>query len=344
MAILSVVSWLQFAKSVVKEIIYKRGDDSKTKIESEWELYNKSDLSGIDSAVTYYTTGEILSVQVIKGKAEWLFYKSVGDGDTLADYEGTNNYTSEELEKIAHTALSAQKEIEDKGIKFALMVAPNKENVYSEYMPEIYSHATESSTDVLINFIQEKGVNIVSPKEGLLDKHLERELYFRYDTHWNQLGAYMAVRDTLLSWDIVVPELSDRIVTEKGLKGNYHYGAEADLAEMAGLREVFSDEIEYEVEGTVLVDWMAYELEQNSGEVSYFHNEQAKCNAKVLLIGDSFRSAMIPSLNEQFTDVYVVHRWKYTQGIVDHISPEYMIVEYAERYSKDISEINLFVK
>lgn len=306
------------------------------------QLYNKSDLSGIDAAVTYYATGEILSVQVIKGKDGWLFYKSVGDGDTLADYEGTNRQAAEELEEIANTVLMTQKEIEDKGIEFVIMVAPNKENIYAEYMPDIYSHAAESSTDIMIEYLQNKGVNIVSPKETLLNKHLDSELYFRYDTHWNQLGAYMAVRDTLLSWDIAVPELSNRVVTAKGLKGKYHYGAEADLAEMAGLREIFSDEIEYEVEGTVSVDWMVYELEQNSGEVSYFYNEQAKCNATVLLIGDSFRSAMIPSLNEQFTDVYVVHRWKYTQGIVDSISPEYMIVEYVERYSDDMRGIDAF--
>lgn len=342
--ILSIVSWLQFAKSIAKAVIYGTWDSVKNGNEIEWELYNKSELSAVDSAVTYYATGEILSSQVIKGKEDWLFYKITWDGNTIADYEGTNRYTSEELEQMAKTALATQKEFENKGIKFAVMVVPNKENVYFEYMPEIYSHAAESSTDIMIDYLQEKGVNIVSPKDALLDKHLESELYFRYDTHWNQQGAYIGTGEVLSAWDIVIPDLSDRVVTAKKLKGNYYYGAEDDLAEMAGLKAVFSDEIDYEVENTVPVDWMKYELEQNRGEISYFYNEQAKCNSKILLIGDSFRIAMVPSLNEQFSDVYVVHRWKYIEGMIDSIRPEYMIIEYAERYSKDIGKIDQFIK
>ena len=309
-------------------------------IDSNWTVFQDRYLNRIDIWGTYYAIGEITSVQVAGGTNNWLFYKTNVDGDPIADYEGTNRYSQWEMEAIADSALAIQKKLESKNIKFALMVAPNKENVYAEYMPEMYSHSDVSSTDLLIEYIRKNGVNIISPKQELLDNHLDTQLYYCYDTHWNQLGAYIGVRDILLSWEIQMPELANRKITSKELNGNYHYCGEDDLAQMLGLRSVFNDEVEYEVLGTVPMNWPAFKEEQEAGEISYFHNKQAIQDASILLIGDSFRSSMVPSLREQFSDVYVVHRRSFKWNMVEDIMPEYLLVEYVERYSRNISDID----
>lgn len=313
-------------------------------IDSNWIVFEESYLSKIDSLVTYYATGEISSVQVVQGSDNWLFYKSKTDGDPIADYEGTNRYTQKEMHSIAQVALLTQNEIESRGIQFAILVAPNKENIYSEYMPNTYIHSEVSSTDLLIDYLVENGINVVSPKNELLENHMELQVYYSYDTHWNQLGAYIGVKDALAIWGIDMPELSDRTISSKSLKGNYHYCGEDDLAKMVGLRPVFDDEIEYEVDGTILMDWQSFQEEQTSNQVSHFTNHDAKNQGTILLVGDSFRSSMIPSLREEFAEVYVVHRSYYTLEMLDEINPDYLLVEYVERCSSGIVSIDELIK
>lgn len=319
-------------------------DKAVDRVGSKWSVYNKEEFSSVDTRLTYLCTGEISSVQVLSGKNKWLFYKTKTDGDPIGDYEGTNIQTPQEMDKIARTAISVQKRLEDRGIKFVILAAPNKESIYWENMPEKYVHAEKTRTDILVEYLLDKGVNVVSPKKDFLDAHLSTQLYYCYDTHWNQLGAYIAVRDTLAPWGISMPELSDRTFTSKPLQGHYHYHAQDDLSKMVGLREILTDETEYEIDGTVPMEWDAYEREQTTKVLSHFSNEKALNKASVLLVGDSFRSAMIPALREQFADVYVSFRDDYKPEILDEIHPDYLIAEYAERYTKSIGNINFLLE
>ena len=356
--ILSLLSWASFAKWVNFEaesyndagnsnlITYalNKLDSAIDKIDSVWSVYKKDKFSKIDNRVTYYCIGEISSVQVLQGNNKWLFYKSKSDGDPIADYEGTNCFTQEELQSMAKVALSTQNKIESEEINFALIVAPNKENIYAEYMPDNYNHSDQSRTDILIQYLQNYGVNVASPKNELLENHTQSQVYYSYDTHWNQLGAYIGVKDALAIWDINLPELSDRAITSGHLKENYHYCGEDDLARMVDLLSAFNDEIEYTVDDTILMDWESYEEEQNSGQVSYFKNPNADNKGVVFLVGDSFRSSMIPSLREEFTDVYVVHRSYYDPSMLNEIKPDYLLVEYVERYSNKIKQIDELIR
>lgn len=292
---------------------------------------------------TYYLTSDVSSPQVIMGKEKWLFYKTTLDGNPIADYEGTNRYSEGELNAVLKETLGVQNEIEGMGIRFAVVIPPNKENVYSEYMPDIYKHAEVSSTDILIDYLEERGVNIVSPKNAMLDKHLDMQLYYTYDTHWNQLGAYIGVKEILDKWGIPFPELSERKIFSSDLKDNYHYHAGDGLAGMAGLKSIFDDGVEYEVSGTKTMDWERYEKEQERGEVSHYVNDDAIVSGSVFIIGDSFRSSMLPALREAYCDVYVVHRFDYRRKMLEKIRPDYLIVEYVERYSREMKEISFLL-
>ncbi len=296
-------------------------------------------LSRFDSVFTYFALGEVISRQVLLGEENWLFYKSTSDGDSIADFEGTNRYSEDEMQAIINTAAQTQAIIENKGIRFTFMVAPNKENIYSEYMPDIYHHADVSSTDILIDRMIQNHVNIISPKEQLLENHLKHQLYYSYDTHWNQLGAYIGVKEVLASWGIDMPDLAEREIISKELKGNYHSSAGDDLAAMIGLRSIFDDEIEYEIAGTRSMDWTAFAAEEGNGTVSHYSDPNADVDGTILLVGDSFRTSMIPSLREIFSEVYVVQRSNYTPQLLDEIEPDYLIAEYVERYSNQIGQL-----
>lgn len=355
MLVFSLLCWILFVKQMATGTSQETDvspascidkiDCSLDNMEARWyeNMFEKSLLSKIDSVATYFMTGEIASSQVLKGSGPWLFYKSTSDGDPIGDYEGTSQYEESWMNETMEKVTNVQQALNERGINFTIMVAPNKENIYSEHMPDTYTQGESSRTDNLINCLKNGGISVVSPKEELLALHESQQLYYSYDTHWNQLGAYIGVKKALESWTIQLPELADREITETKLKGNYHYCGEDDLAKMAGLRFYFNDEIEYEVNGTQAMDWGQFQTQQEAQQVSHFTNPDAIIRGSVLLVGDSFRSSMIPSLREVFADVYVVHRSYYNASLLDEIQPNYLLAEYVERYSGDLNSIDSFI-
>ena len=105
-----------------------------------------------------------------------------------------------------------------------------KENVYAEYVPDTYTHNEPSRADCLVDYLKTNGINILTSKEELLLNHSDYQLYYSYDTHWNQLGAYIGVKNVLQSWGMKMPALRERTITSEKL--NYHYGGKDDIANM----------------------------------------------------------------------------------------------------------------
>lgn len=81
---------------------------------------------GIDNGIT------------IQGQKGWAFYDSakVPDGYTLIDYFGEVRFSEDELRQMASGVEKARQFYARRGIDYMIVVAPNKEAMYSEYMPE----------------------------------------------------------------------------------------------------------------------------------------------------------------------------------------------------------------
>ncbi len=296
----------------------------------KWSIFKESYYSKIDTIATYLATGEISSSEVIKGDGNWLFYSSTVNGDPVADYEGTNSYSQDEMEDIYQKTSSVQAAMEERGIQFVILIPPNKENIYSEYMPDTYVHSKVSRTDRLVDYLYEKGVSILSIKDELISLHDNYQLYYYYDTHWNQLGAYVGVQKTLEQFGIRMQSLDERSISCEEL--DYHVSAQDDLAQMFALRFMLDSEMEYTVDGTIQPDW--------DGELTEFHNPDASIQGTVLLVGDSYRIAMIPALMEQFSDVYALKNEDFEATMIDEFQPDYLIVECLERYSYWLESID----
>ena len=283
------------------------------------------------NSVLYRVSGICNSDQVIIGKDGWLFYSSKTDGDPIADYEGTNHYTDEQLDTAKNNILETQKSLEDSGIQFCLIVPPNKERVYSDSMPLKYNFAQESRTDVLLNYLQQNGAYAVNPKDEIIKFSNDYKTYYKQDTHWDELGGYIGTKCALDTFNLSVPELDESIV-EKDSKCN------SDLVGIASLDGVFESDYGLTTSRT-LHDIDDSKMDEKAP--SHFHNDKAEFDKTVLLIGDSFRKSMVPNLAYCFKDVYVIHRDNYEKEMLDNIAPDYLISEFVERYSDNIGTFKI---
>jgi len=111
-------------------------------------LFGRTKLIAFNTELTSLLTGGTYmeSTQVLKGKNDWLFYKTEMDGHPIWDYMGINHFTEQELATMAANLTQMRDYFEnERGIDFYITALPNKEVVYEEYMPDTIARVNEVS-------------------------------------------------------------------------------------------------------------------------------------------------------------------------------------------------------
>lgn len=146
----------------------------------------KNDLLGVGTTAMEYMTGSM----VIRGKDNWLFYNAEKQ-QSFNDYLCNNLYEEAELAEITKSYVRLQEKLKELGIELVVFYATNKEQIYPEYMPSsIVPVGTYSRTDQLVDYLRANtDIPTIYTKEALLKEKEGRQLFYKYDTHWNNLGG-----------------------------------------------------------------------------------------------------------------------------------------------------------
>ncbi|KWT93550.1 alginate O-acetyltransferase AlgX-related protein [Candidatus Magnetominusculus xianensis] len=175
--------------------------------------------------------------QVVFGHDDWLFLSAQR---VLDDYKGIKPFTPVELANIKHTLLERQRWLAQRGMKYYVIIAPNKETIYPEYLPDfIKKVGPKTRTDQLIEYMGDNApVTIIDLRDALLKAKQKGLLFHKTDTHWNYYGAFWAYRQIMKAMDFPGAEpmdISDFTLHKKDLKGG-------DLYKLLSLSDMFSDE------------------------------------------------------------------------------------------------------
>lgn len=297
-------------------------------------------MAKMDTMMTYALTGRIVSSQVLQGEDGWLFYKTTTDGDPIADYTGTNAYSEEEMAAILSQLLEVKEQLRQNKQMLIVFLPPNKESIYAQYMPDQYVQAAETRTDQLANYLSDGGIRVVNPKETLLSYRDDYQLYYKYDTHWNLLGSYLGICDLMESMEVEMTPLEQCEIEERMLADQDYSEASDDLAMLIGLRDLFfTDDTDPRVKGT-FVSFQNQVKDVNGLPYSVIINPNAHHTGKVLLLGDSFSSYMLSPLCTEFDSVaYGSIETEQGAEILADYAPDYVILEYVERYSEYLNEV-----
>jgi hypothetical protein len=132
------------------------------------------------------------------GRDGWYFYTNDRNLDI-----GLGNYqpSEEVLQKTTDVQQAVSDYYADKGVKYVLMMNPSKASVYTEYIGSGKYKTGDTVIDAMEKRLQERtNVSVVNTKNALLAERAEspeRLLYWKTDTHWNTLGAYVGYRAVL---------------------------------------------------------------------------------------------------------------------------------------------------
>lgn len=292
----------------------------------------------LNSEIDLFVFNRASNDSVVIGKDNWLFYKTQKEDNPIADYRGQNLYSDEELKKIADNCIKQRDYVEDHGGEFVIFIAPNKERVYSEYMPDFYGKPAENyRVKQVYDYLKENtDIRIVYPYQELMEAKEKTGyyLYYKTDTHWNSVGAYIGSVALLKELGIEMPSVySDEINIEAC------NNTAGDLANMLNLREQLAD-----IDGVYKVS--GYD-EHNTENVEYdytgmisYHSENADTR-RILILRDSFCVGMAPYIGSQFNDSYMFHRNYYTYQQYLDADPDIVVFQVVERYVDSLGTFSI---
>lgn len=293
----------------------------------------RSKLITLNSRISYQLFGEGSGATIV-GKDGWLFYnaENIGNGVSIGQYKGIEKFTDEELARAAESLEATQKWCEEHGCEFVLFIAPNKERVYGEYMPDeygTYRQGDACNTDQLVDYLRENtDIRVVWAYEDMLEYkegHPDEPMYYHLDTHWNYLGGYIGSRALLRELGIEIPS-----VDEMNPERVERHGTWGDLTNLMnlGASDLF-DDTDYVFPGYPTPGMQIISDDVN-GIVGYAAPGRDMRN--VVIYRDSFCNIMRYFLGEHFNTIRMIPKEYWDPSVLEENTPDVLVIELTERF------------
>lgn len=283
----------------------------------------RSQLVEWDGMVKYKLFRSPSDEQVIIGADDWMFFDA-----TLQDYAGVV-LEAEKINSIAEQLKEVCVFIENMGAKPLIMLVPNKNSVYEEYMPSRFGERAQvTNLSLLQEAMDAQGVPYVDAK-GLLREFKESdELYLHQDTHWNNTGARLVLNQIYEQFGVEEwHTLGDYTIEESH---------ESDLSQMLfPAREnlepqhIYEQAIEFSYIGRV----------RSMDDLTIRTQSQQGNGKSILVFRDSFGRAMIPYMAEIFDSCTFQRSTPYDLSGIEKNAYDYVLIEIVERNIADLEGI-----
>ena len=291
----------------------------------------------------FYILNESTTTQVLVGKNEgskestWLFYQENHDGNPIKEVQGVYDFTAEEVFQIEDAIDKNMEELAKRNIEVYYTFIPNKATLYKEKLPDnITIFDQDTRVDRLIKYLEDKNTkNIINLKNYLLEAKKNGQVYHKQDTHWNEFGAFVGYK-----------AISQIIAKDSKINYNFEVQfpeeklSDLDLIQMSGIKDILKD-VEPKVIYQEDVEFKGMVL-QTENEIAITECETAPVDKTIMIVGDSFRKAMIPYFAKNFKKVIFLHRCDYGPYMLDAYAPDIIVCQFLERYVNTLAEFKLY--
>jgi alginate O-acetyltransferase complex protein AlgJ len=278
------------------------------------------------------------------GREGWLFYANEWE---LEEYENAMPYRVQDLEKIRRIQEDRRIWLERQGIKLFILIAPDKETIYSEYLPpEIHKIGRDSRLDQVKDYLRsEPGIEFIDLRKDLLRPKPAQRLFHRTDTHWNDYGAFVGYATLMERIAQHFPAVRQPSIDEYTVSIAERKGG--DLADMLSLSDVIREKritlvpkftpraVDASRPYPDPVDTTVY-----PGREMVIKETNDPRLPKVLVFRDSFAWPLIPFMAESFQSSVFVWTSEFLPELIEREKPDLVIYEYVERYVNSLAREN----
>ncbi|NLT11417.1 MAG: hypothetical protein GXY06_03275 [Clostridiaceae bacterium] len=262
---------------------------------------------------------ESTSEMVIIGKEGWLFFQP-----TLDDYQHVNKLSDNDLYRINRILEIQEEYLSRQGVRMVFMVAPNKSSIYPEYMPDRFVCLdSKSDYERLREKLEYSQINVINLHEALSGRNVQ--VYHKFDTHWNNLGATICYGLMVEEMKKVNPSLnlvnyeSEPYVFEKNFDG--------DLSKMLyPSMGILDDQAVFDIAG----EFRTVRPMRSPEDLLIQTNNESGQPIEVLMFRDSFANALIPFLSGSINAITYSRAVPYDYALLTE-ETDIVFVEIAER-------------
>jgi hypothetical protein len=272
-------------------------------------------------------------------KGGWFVYNGELSPD---DYQNTIPFTPQDLTDIQGRLDQLSEFLTSKGIKLLVIVPPNKNTIYPQYIPpQIPVIGSQSRLDQLIAYEKDHGkVKVMDLRSDLLKASNEHQTYYSCGTHWDGFGAFVAYQEIMISLEKYYPNLKPHELNEYRFinnPGDTYLGdlVHVDHSTCSGidLEPLYNHQLIIEQNWNAAND-TAWNYFNPAAPIKITDINVDSSLPRLLMYMDSFGPYLRPLLSDHFSQA--VYLWAYpTDALYFDIAiekPDVVIIEFTERY------------
>ncbi|MBY0572713.1 MAG: hypothetical protein K2P84_03445 [Undibacterium sp.] len=325
--------------------------------------WNKAALYSLDFALPwisniFYQAGISLAPdQVVIGKDDWLYLGDRYANELSVTRTGASPQDIVAVQKIGIATKAWADWMHGHGVQaFKIMLFPTKQTIYPEFLPAWVKPATHSAADTLLSNTA-PGVYVDTRAAVKAAKeHFSVPLYYKTDSHWNSLAAWIAFAAFTKELNRVEAGMQF-FAAEDAEVAAVNERIAGDLANFLGMTAILHDKDVYiKVLGTTQFDQLQIPTEQydfNSGKLlasegnpqiatprlaMLIKSKKALNQKRVLWLHDSYGVAVTPYMAATFSETLHLHYDATTPellaDLVQRFKPDFVFISVVERQAR----------
>jgi alginate O-acetyltransferase complex protein AlgJ len=270
---------------------------------------------------------------VLFGNGSWLFLNDAPPVPAArrADLRGTLRMAEADIARLDRQMATTRAQFAACGKTAFIAIAPNKQSIYPDELRDGSAYPTSRLDDVLARLGPDARSMVIDPRPELRASKSRHGVpnYFPTDTHWNDLGAFIAYQKIVAALAQANAIANPQLATLDGVSVHVENTAGGDIAtRMLFLAWNFPDQ------HVLLRGVPAAQLTTDSQhDRTLITNPQG--SGKLLIFGDSFAGPLASLLARHFAEVELLSRptWPaaFDGEMVARRRADVAIIEIAER-------------
>ncbi|MEI0525479.1 hypothetical protein R4K54_06080 [Brachyspira murdochii] len=285
----------------------------------------RNEFTQIKNMMDIYLFKNLVDDLILLGKDNWLFFRNFDN--LIYKYMGVDLFSEKELEIAKNNLINFRNELNKKNIDFILMICPDKQLIYDQYMPFYIKRKHIDDIDQFVNYMRDNSdIKIVYPKSELIKYKNYYPLYYKYDHHWNYLGGYIGYTELLKELGLDYIKIDDSTIIETKEPPFYK-----DLATFISLYKYLnSDEKLYTILG-----YNNYYIVNGKNE----YNQYLFCKSysnynkkKIFFVRDSFSQVMVNYIASTFEESSFIHIDNFKNDGIIYEESDILVFEFVGRH------------
>jgi hypothetical protein len=265
--------------------------------------------------------------KVVRGKDGWLFL----DNDSnfvMRQFAGELPFSEEQLRGWRQVLKARAAWLQKRGVPYRMLVAPEAHAVFPEKLPDGSGDGGRRPVLQLLEYLEAGGsdASFIYPIEALRrEKH--RCIYAKTETHWTELGAFIAYRELMKEiasdLEVPIPTLGEDDMHASEWEWTGDLGAKVTPVQSSTivLLDVRKPAATFEFDNRIF----------NRGRRIEYRCGTAP-DVTCLVFGDSFAHLLLPYLAEGFRRLVFAHLPTLDHALVEEEEPDLVVSIVSERF------------